>query len=361
MDDQQWEAQLPHHPVLYHEIIHALRPARNGFYVDGTLGAGGHAGGLLEASSPGGHLLGMDVDPRALEIARHNLSPYGNRVVIVQASYITLGEQLMRLGWQAVDGILLDLGLSSMQLDTPARGFSFKTEAPLDMRFDPNNPVMARDLVNELPESELTRLLFDYGEEPAARRIAKAIVRERPIETTTQLAELVAKVSTAGRRSARQQRDYGGKRIHPATRTFQALRIAVNRELEALECVLPQALAALAPGGRLAVIAFHSLEDRIVKRFFRLESQDCLCPPRQPVCTCKHQATLVEINRRPIRPGPEEIASNPRSRSALLRVAEKISDPLEDWIYEERNGSCKNHKNGQRNNHRNGEHYEYHR
>lgn len=326
MDDLDWGALLPHHPVLYHEIIHVLQPARDGFCVDCTLGAGGHARGLLEASSPGGRLLGMDVDPQALKLARQRLAPFGQRVTIVQASYTTLGEQLSALGWKAVDGILLDLGVSSMQLENASRGFSFQAEAPLDMRFDPHNPVRASDLVNELPEAELSRLLIEYGEERDARRIARAIVEARPIETTLQLAEVVVRVSAAGRRSGQDQRSHGRKRIHPATRTFQALRIAVNHELEALQSVLPQALEALAPGGRMAVISFHSLEDRIVKQFLRKESQDCLCPPRQPVCTCGHRAALKPVNRRPIRPSPGEIARNPRSRSALLRVAEKIGD-----------------------------------
>ena len=337
MDDHNREASLPHHPVLYHEIIHALQPARDGLYVDGTLGAGGHAWGLLESSSPNGRLLGMDVDPQALELAHQRLAPFGNRVEIVRASYITLREQLSKMGWQSVNGILLDLGVSSMQFDNSERGFSFKSEASLDMRFDPANPVRASDLVNGLPEDELAELLYKYGEERASRRIARAIVKGRPIETTSQLAEIVAQVSAAGRRSAHKQRRGGRERIHVATRTFQALRIAVNRELDALERVLPQALEALTPGGRLAVISFHSLEDRIVKQFFRLESRDCLCPSKQPVCTCGHKAKLVEITRKPIRPGPDEINRNPRARSALLRVAERVRDPIEDWINQERN------------------------
>ncbi len=269
--------------------------------------------------------MGMDVDPMALELSRQRLAEFGNRVAIVQASYASLSEQLTKLDWWAVNGILLDLGVSSMQLETPERGFSFQSEAALDMRFDPSNPVRAADLVNDLPENELARLLFEYGEERAARRIARAIVKARPLETTTQLAECVARVPEAGRRSVQKRRGSAKGRIHPATRTFQALRIAVNRELEALESVLPQALEALAPGGRLAVIAFHSLEDRIVKRFFRLESQGCLCPPQQPLCTCGHRAALVQINRKPIKPGAEELARNPRARSARLRVVEKIN------------------------------------
>lgn len=304
----------PHQPVLYNEIIHALQPQSSNSYVDGTLGAGGHARGILEASFPDGRLLGMDVDPQALAVAQERLAEFGSRAVIIQASYTTLSEQLDELGWDKVDGILLDLGLSSMQVDTPERGFSFKADAPLDMRFDPRNPATAADLVNYLPEKELADLIYRYGEERRSRQIARAIVKARPIETTQELAQLVARAVRGGRQD-----------IHPATKTFQALRIAVNQELESLETVLPQAVASLNPGGRLAVIAFHSLEDRIVKQFFRQESRDCICPSRQPVCTCNHQATIREITRRPIMPQDKEIQENPRARSARLRVAEKIS------------------------------------
>jgi len=301
-----------HRPVLYHEIIHALSPQRGGHYVDATLGAGGHAWGILQASAPEGLLLGMDVDPLALEIAGEYLADFGSRAILVRASYTTLAEQLAALGWQYVEGIVLDLGVSSMQLDTPGRGFSFQTDAPLDMRFDPRNPVRAADLVNELPESELANLLSRYGEERRARQVARAIVGARPLETTTQLARVVAAVTGSGRPG-----------MHPATRTFQALRIAVNHELDALEEFLPQALSALAPSGRLAVISFHSLEDRIVKQYFRRESQDCICPPRQPVCTCGHRAVINIVNKQLIRPDETEVKDNPRSRSARLRVVEK--------------------------------------
>lgn len=309
-----------HRSVLYQEIIHELRPRQNGYYVDATVGAGGHAWGILQASSPSGRLLGLDVDPQALELARHRLQEFGERAVLVRASYIALNEQLADLGWAEVDGILLDLGMSSMQVDTAERGFSFLVEAPLDMRFDPDNPVRAADLVNELPESELADIIYHYGEERRARQVARAIVAARPIHTTVQLAQVVSRVVRAASRSKDRQQ-HG---IHPATRTFQALRIAVNRELDALEAVLPQCIKILTTGGRLAVIAFHSLEDRIVKQFFRRESQDCICPPRQPVCTCGHKASLKEISRRPITPQSAEIEQNPRARSARLRVAEKL-------------------------------------
>jgi 16S rRNA (cytosine1402-N4)-methyltransferase len=304
----------PHQPVLYQEIIHALEPRSSSKYVDGTVGAGGHAAGILEASSPRGRLLGMDVDPHALEVARERVAQFGPRAILVQASYTTLREQLDKLGWDSVDGILLDLGLSSLQLDTPERGFSFKADAPLDMRFDPHKPVRAADLVNTLPEQELADLLYRYGEERRSRQVARAIVKARPIHTTIELARLVAGVVRGGK-----------KGIHPATRTFQALRIAVNQELDALEAVLPQGIASLGIGGRFAVIAFHSLEDRLVKQFFRRESRDCICPPHQPICTCEHKASIREITRRPIMAQEGEIQKNPRARSARLRIAEKIT------------------------------------
>lgn len=302
-----------HEPVLYQEIIHALQPRSGDLYVDCTVGAGGHAWGILLASSPNGKLLGLDLDPQAIELARSRLAEFGSRAILVRASYTTLPEQLAGLGWHQVGGILLDLGVSSMQLDTPERGFSFQLEAPLDMRFDPNSPTRAADLVNKLPEDELADLLFRLGEERQSRRAARAIVRARPIATTKQLAQIVA----GAVRDARPG-------VHPATRIFQALRIAVNKELQAVENVLPIAVEALVPGGRLAVISFHSLEDRLVKQFLRTESQDCLCPPRQPVCTCGHTATIREITRRPVRPQESEVDQNPRARSARLRVAEKI-------------------------------------
>ncbi len=285
--------------------------------MDGTVGLGGHAWGILQASSPDGHLLGLDVDPQALNLACEKLAEFGERAHFVQASYITLLKQLAILKWHQVDGILLDLGLSSMQLDTQARGFSFQAEAPLDMRFDPNGNTSAADLVNHLDEVELADLLFRYGEEHRSRQVARAIVNARPISTTLQLAKVVAEATSGGKSG-----------IHPATRTFQALRIAVNGELEALEEVLPQTVDALGPGGRLAIIAFHSLEDRIVKQFMRRESRDCICPPNQPVCICGHKASLREVTHKPIRPQEDEIRNNPRSRSARLRVAERIEGTI---------------------------------
>ncbi len=211
-----------------------------------------------------------------------------------------------------MDGILLDLGASSMQFDNPERGFSFVSDGPLDMRFDPSNPLTAGEIINMWPEEDLADIIYRYGEEPASRRIAKAIIAARPIEGTRQLAVIIERVQH--RRGPH----------HPATQTFQALRIMVNNELEAIEKTLPLAIHALNPGGRLAVISFHSLEDRLVKEFFRQESKDCICPPRQPVCTCGHKASIKEITRRPIKPNEDEIIKNTRARSAKLRVAEKL-------------------------------------
>ncbi len=304
-----------HKPVLYKEIIHALQPSTPGRYIDGTVGAGGHARGILEACAPDGRLLGLDVDPEALAIARETLAPYGDRIELVQASYVSVLDQMRRIGWDAADGIVLDLGVSSMQLNEPMRGFSFQQEAPLDMRFDPGHGITAAELLNTASEEEIAGLLFRYGEEPQARRIARNIVRGRPITTTVQLANIVRGAYP------------GHSRMHPATRTFQALRIAVNDELSGLELTLPRAMQALRPGRRLAVISFHSLEDRIVKDFFRAESKDRVNPPYEQIYEVESKAILKEINRKPITPGPEEIEGNPRARSAKLRVAERLVDP----------------------------------
>lgn len=303
----------PHKPVLYKEIIHALQPQAGGRYVDGTLGAGGHARGILEASAPDGQLLGLDVDPQALAIARETLAPYEHRVHLAQASYTTLSAQLKSLGWEAVDGIVLDLGASSMQFDTAERGFSFMQDAPLDMRFGPHATQTAADIVNSYSERELADLIYEYGEERDSRKIARAIVNKRPLHTTR---ELVAAIEAVSPRR--------GDRVHPATRTFQALRIAVNDELSSIESVLPQAVAALRSKGRLAVISFHSLEDRIVKEFFREQSKDLINPPYERIYEEERNAILKEVNRKPILPSEEETKDNPRARSAKLRIAEKI-------------------------------------
>jgi 16S rRNA (cytosine1402-N4)-methyltransferase len=304
-------ADAPHLPVLYQTIITALQPKPAGRYIDGTLGAGGHSAGLLAQSAPTGELLGLDLDPQALGLARQRLAEFGARAHIVEASYTEMVAQAAQLGWTEVDGILLDFGVSSMQLDTPERGFSFLHNGPLDMRFSPRADQSAADLVNTLSEAELAEIIFRYGEDRHARRIARLLVAHRPLTTTRELADLLLK--QFGKRD----------RLHPATRTFQALRIAVNHELESVELVLPLALNLLKPGGRLAVISFHSLEDRLVKEFFRREGTDCLCPPRQPVCTCGHLASLRELNRKPLVADEAEVTHNPRARSAKLRLVEK--------------------------------------
>jgi 16S rRNA (cytosine1402-N4)-methyltransferase len=241
------ELHSAHQPVLYHEIIHALQPKSGGRYVDGTLGAGGHAAGLLAASKPSGLLLGIDVDPEALRIAKQNLAGFEKRVWIKKASYTSLPSLMAELGWVSVEGILLDLGASSMQFNRPERGFSFLVDGPVDMRFDPSSSLTAAEIVNEWPEKEISKILFRFGEEPASRRIAQAIVAKRPIIGTKQLAGIIEQVRP--RRGSH----------HPATRTFQALRIAVNGELEALEKVLPLAIQVLSSGGRLAIISFQGL------------------------------------------------------------------------------------------------------
>lgn len=308
------EEPTPHQPVLYNEIIHLLQPHQSGRYVDCTVGAGGHAWGILESSVPDGLLLGFDLDTHALQLARTHLESFGDRVSLVHSSFTNLTKELDAMGWQKVDGILLDLGVSSMQLDIPERGFSFRDDSVLDMRFDLRNPVRAIDLVNKLPEEELADLLYTFGEEKRSRQVARAIIQARPLETTRQLASVVAKSTRSGK-----------SRMHPATRTFQALRIAVNQELDALREVLPQAIDSLSHEGRLAVISYHSLEDRIVKHYFLGEGKDCICPPKQPICDCGHQASIRIITKRPIRPQNGEIERNPRARSARLRVVEKLS------------------------------------
>ena len=301
-----------HVPVLCEEVLDGLRVGPGVRVIDATVGAAGHAGLILHASSPDGSLLGMDADPEAVRFAETVLQPFGSRATVLVANFRNMESVATERCFQQVDGILMDLGLSSRQLSDPARGFSFSSDGPLDMRFNPNRGEPAAFLVNHLTESELANLLWEYGEERRARRIARSVAAARPITTTGELAELIRRV--VGRQ----------EKIHPATRTFQALRIAVNHELESLALALPQAVKLLRPGGRLAIISFHSLEDRLVKQFYRREAQDCICPPEIPVCRCTHHATLQIITRRPVRPGSEETARNPRSRSARLRVAQRL-------------------------------------
>lgn len=304
---------MEHKPVLYQEIINALQPRNGGRYVDGTLGAGGHARGILEACTPDGHLLGLDVDSNALAIARKNLAPYENRIHLVQASHITLSEQLGKLQWNSIDGIVLDLGASSMQFDNPERGFSFMQDGPLDMRFGINAKITAEEIINTFDEKELADIIFRYGEDRDSRKIAKAIVMNRPLHTTRQLVNVIEKASP--RR---------GDKTHPATQTFQALRIVVNDELYAVEKTLPQAVASLRSGGRCAVISFHSLEDRIVKDYFREQSKDLVNPPYEKIYEQERLAVIKIINKKPIVPTEQESKENPRARSAKLRIVEKL-------------------------------------
>lgn len=300
-----------HRPVLLREVVEGLAVKPGGLYIDATVGAGGHAEAILEASAPDGCLLGIDADDEAVRLASERLARFGDRVVVIQGNFAELEHLAKSEGFFQVDGILFDLGFASFQVENPERGFSFYADGPLDMRYDRSRRRSAYHIVNRTKEEELAEIIRRYGEEPRARRIARAIVEARPIRTTLELARIVEQVVGSG------------GRIHPATRVFQAIRIAVNDELATLEAALPQAVSLLKPGGRLAVISFHSLEDRIVKEFFRRESRDCICPPEVPVCGCNHKATLKVITSKPIRPSDEEVKANPRSRSARLRIAER--------------------------------------
>ncbi len=303
----------PHLSVLYQPVCDSLNIQPSGRYIDATVGAGGHAGGILQASHPDGRLLGLDADPAALEIAQRRLACFGERATLRHGNFARLAEYARAEGFYPADSIVFDLGLSSMELADSERGFSFQTDGPLDMRFDPDMTRTAADLVNDLTEHELADLIYRYGEETASRAIARAIVAARPLYSTSQLATVISQTVR-----------HRGK-IHPATLTFQALRIAVNNELGVLEQGLIAAEATLKPGGRLAVISFHSLEDRIVKQFFARQSRHCICPPEALVCTCGHRASLTILTRKPIRPDAAEIERNPRSRSAKLRIAIKCT------------------------------------
>jgi 16S rRNA (cytosine1402-N4)-methyltransferase len=302
-----------HIPVLTEEVLQALAVQPGGRYVDCTLGGGGHSAGILEHISPGGQLLGIDADPNAVYAARQRLSKYRDSMLLVNDNYSNLESICYKYDFVPVHGILFDLGLSSLQLNEAGRGFSFQQDAPLDMRFNPEQELTAADIVNNYSEEELARIIKTYGEESGAYRIAGYIVRERPVKTTLELARIIEK--GIGRKQ---------KKIHPATKTFQALRIAVNHELENLAIALKQAIDILGFEGRLVVISYHSLEDRIVKQFMQQESKDCICPPEVLVCNCGHTASIRQMNKRVITPSQEEIRNNPRSRSARMRVAERI-------------------------------------
>ncbi len=326
-------ASFQHIPVLLDAVVAQLAVRPGGSYIDATLGGGGHTAALLAAGA--GRVLGIDQDQAALAAAAQRLAPWAAQTTLAHGNFRDLAPLAAAHGFAAVDGILLDIGVSSHQLDTGDRGFSFSSDAPLDMRMDQSGPTTAANLVNELPEAELADLIFEYGEERAARRIARQIVAQRPLHTTTELAALV-------------RRAVGGKPgpTNPATRTFQALRIAVNDELGALAAALPTASALLAPGGRLAVITFHSLEDRIVKQWMQTAAAECLLPPRlfaeqcphlrpagagpRPCIylrdrSCDYAPTLALVTAKPVVAGPAELAANPRSRSAKLRVAARLA------------------------------------
>jgi 16S rRNA (cytosine1402-N4)-methyltransferase len=304
-----------HVPVMVAEVVAWLRPRPGARLVDATVGLGGHAVALL-AAVPGAALLGVDRDPSALAAAERRLEGDATRVALRQGSFADLRRLLSEAGWvDGADAVLLDLGVSSLQLDTAARGMSFRHDGPLDMRMDPGAELTAQEILNTWPERDLARIIKDYGEEPRARRVARALVRARPLTTTGRLAEVVTAALGRGRPGH-----------HPATRTFQALRIAVNDELGALDAFLAEGWGTLRPGGRLAVLAYHSLEDRRVKQAFRQWAARCLCPPSVPRCICGWSAKVRLLTRRPARPTPEEVQRNPRARSARLRVVERLEE-----------------------------------
>ncbi len=316
----------PHVPVMLDRVVELLVDAPPGVVVDCTLGAGGHARAVLEAraarhgDSPSGGLVGLDRDPEALEVARRRLADHGTQeaVWLVHASFEAFDKVLDSLGIGPVAGVLYDLGMSSMQVDRSERGFSYRHGGPLDMRMDPSQEVTAAQLVNESSREELARLIGRYGEERFAHRIAAAIVRRRPFQATDELAATVRDaIPAAARRSGR----------HPATRTFQALRIAVNRELEALEASLPRAIERLEPGGICVALSYHSLEDRIVKQVLAHAAQGCICPPKLPACLCGREPLVELVTKRPERPAASEIAANPRARPARLRAARRCDSP----------------------------------
>ena len=306
-----------HEPVMTEEVLHYLDTPARKRVVDGTVGGGGHASEILRASDTV-ELLGIDRDEDALETAKKRLEPYRSRIRLVQGAYSGLADYCREAGWDSVDAVLLDLGVSSHQIDTPARGFSHRTDGPLDMRMDRRSPTTAAKILNESTEDELTRIFREYGEERNARRVARAVVRrraEKPWSRTGDFAELINRVvGHSGRHGP-----------PPATRCFQALRIAVNRELDELRDGLAAAEQMVEPGGRIVVISFHSLEDRIVKQAFRYGEATCVCPPDMPVCRCGKKATLRTLTRKPVRPTAAEVANNRRAASAKLRAAEKLN------------------------------------
>jgi 16S rRNA (cytosine1402-N4)-methyltransferase len=296
------------------EALAGLVVRPGGRYVDATAGLGGHTERIAEASAPDGRVLAIDRDPGALELARERLARFGERVILARGDFATIAEICAAHGFAPVDGVLIDAGVSSYQLESAGRGFSFQLDEPLDMRMDPDGPLTAADVVNDYDEERLAAVIYRYGEEPRSRRVARAIVERRPLASTAQLRDAVEAALGRGR-----------GRIHPATQTFQAIRIEVNDEIEQLKAALGSAESVLRrPGGRLVVISFHSLEDREAKNYISTQSRDCICPPRQPVCTCGHVASLRPSPRRVLRPSEDEVRRNPRARSARMRVAEAL-------------------------------------
>ncbi|MCE5265630.1 MAG: 16S rRNA (cytosine(1402)-N(4))-methyltransferase RsmH [Deltaproteobacteria bacterium] len=307
-----------HKPVLVAEVISSLQCRPGAIYLDGTVGGGGHAFEILKCSAPDGRLIGIDADGDALREAEKRLAPFGDRKILVRGNFADMETILSGLKIEAVDGILLDLGISSHQLDTAERGFSFSLDAPLDMRMDRSRGRSAQDLVQTLSADELEGIIREFGEERWAGRVARTIVARRALSPIRTTGDLAAVVAGAVPKSA------DTDRIHPATRTFQAIRIAVNDELAGLERALAGDMRRLKPGGRFSVISFHSLEDRIVKNAFRTAEKGCVCPPDLPVCACGRKPVMKVITRRPVVPGEAEIRENPRARSAKLRTAERI-------------------------------------
>ena len=305
--------KFSHQPVLLDEAVEYLGVAPGGVYLDCTVGEGGHAQGVLSAAMPGGTLLGIDLDSDALERANQRLRAFDGAYTLAHGNYVDATRLAQESGFLSPDGILFDMGLSSRQLEAEGRGFSLQRDEPLDMRFDQEATLTAGHIVNRFSFEKLVEIISSYGEEPRARSIARSIISRRPIETTLALADLVAEV-TGGQRG----------RIHPATRTFQALRIAVNSELENIKKGLEEAINLLKPGGSLVVISYHSLEDRIVKRVMATEARGCICPPRVPVCSCGHTASLAIVTRRVVTPSRDEVRGNPRSRSSRMRVARRL-------------------------------------
>ncbi|MFA5135418.1 MAG: 16S rRNA (cytosine(1402)-N(4))-methyltransferase RsmH [Patescibacteria group bacterium] len=315
-----------HIPVLLDEVLQHLQPKAGAHYIDCTVGGGGHAKRILEATAPGGRLLAIDLDSEALKISRERLRRFGNRATFVQGSFANL-KQIYdeQFSLHKVYGILLDLGISSIELEGEDRGFSFRVNAALDMRFDSRQELTAATVVNTWPFEKIEKVIREYGQEPLAHEITKNILNARQTHPIIKTKTLVEAILPAFRNKLKTKKEVpwiGG--THPATRTFQALRIAVNGELDSLERVLPQAVDLLVPGGMLCVLTFHSLEDRIVKRFFRELSRDCICPPELPVCRCGHRARVRLVTRRGVAPTREEMERNPRSRSAHLRTVQKL-------------------------------------